>query len=464
MVTQESARTADVTADEIATRIDRLPFLPFHFRIASILGAGTLFDAFDSLSMGAALTMIVATFNLDYRSGGTLISAAFGGQFIGAIAFGYIGERIGRKWAFIIALTIFATCSIGAALAQSVNQIILARVIQGVGLGAEVPVAAALFAEFVRGSARGLFLLVYESVFTWGIFLAPVVGLACYSLFGPALGWRVLFGIGGIPLIFAVVAIFKLPESARWLASKNRIAEADAIVREMEGQAAARGRALFPSKPVRQAHYTTSFLELFKGIYARRTFVVWTHWFCAYFVSNGFQSWAATLYMKIGGLPVQYALMLTIITSGLQLCGTYTLALTVDRLGRVPWFAGSFLVVCAGAVLGAVLTGPFGIRGWQPLLLCGIIMTVGNINGLGVYVYTPELYPTRMRAWATAMGSSFNRLGSFIAPSIVGFLLAEYSNIAIVFAMFAVVALFGAVVMRTFGEETKRRVLEELSP
>ncbi len=464
MAAQEFPVTGGVTADEIATRIDRLPFLPFHLRIASILGCGTLFDAFDSLSMGAALTMIVATFKLDYRSSGTLISAAFAGQFVGAIAFGYIGERIGRKWAFIIALTIFATCSLGAALAQSVNQIIVARVIQGVGLGAEVPVAAALFAEFVRGSARGLFLLVYESVFTWGIFLGPVVGLACYSAFGPALGWRVLFGIGGIPLIFAAIAIFKLPESARWLASKNRLAEADAIVREMEDQARARGRALLPSHPVKVAAASTSFLELFKGIYARRTFVVWTHWFCSYFVSNGFQSWAATLYMKIGGLPVRYALMLTIVTSGLQLCGSYTLAFTVDRLGRVPWFAGSFLVVCGGAVLGATLTGPFAVRGWEPLLLCGIIMTVGNINGLGVYVYTPELYPTRMRAWATAMGSSFNRLGSLIAPSLVGFLLAEYGSISIVFVMFAGVALFGAVVMAKFGEETKRRTLEELSP
>ncbi len=464
MAARDSLVTDNVTADEIATRIDRIPFVPFHLRIASILGAGTLFDAFDSLSMGAALTMIAASFKLDYKSSGALISAAFGGQFFGAIAFGYVAEHIGRKWTFIIALAIFATCSLGAAMAQSVDQIIIARVIQGVGLGAEVPIAIALFSEFVRGSARGLFLLIYESLFTWGIVLGPVVGLACLAAVGPALGWRLLFSIGGIPLIFALVAIFKLPESARWLASKGRIAEADAIVGEMEEQARAKGRALLPARPLRVAAATTSFTELFKGIYARRTVVVWTHWFCSYFVSNGFQSWAATLYMKIGGLPARYALMLTIFTSGLQLCGSYTLALTVDRLGRVPWFAGSFLVVCGGAVLGATLTGPFAIRGWEPLLLCGTIMTVGNINGLGVYVYTPELYPTRMRAWATAMGSSFNRLGSFIAPSVVGFLLAEYGSIAIVFVVFACVALFGAVIMATLGEETKRRTLEELSP
>jgi putative MFS transporter len=231
MATAQTATTRDdITADSIAARIDRLPFLPFHLKIGSILGTGTLFDAFDSLSIGAALTMIIATFKIDYKTGGALISSAFAGQFFGAIAFGYFGEKIGRKWSFIIALMIFGLCSAGAALASSVNEILIARVIQGIGLGAEVPVAAALFAEFVRGSKRGLFILVYESLFAWGIFLGPVVALSCLTLFGPALGWRAVFAFGGIPVIVAIIAIFKLPESSRWLASKDRLREADVTV------------------------------------------------------------------------------------------------------------------------------------------------------------------------------------------------------------------------------------------
>src|SRR5580658_1431488 len=108
-----------------------------------------------------------------------------------------------------------------------------------------------------------------------------------------------------------------------------------------------------------------------------------------------------------------------------------------------------------GALLGAIATGPLGIRGWQPLLVCGIIMGLGTgVTGLGVYLYTPELYPTRMRAWATATGSSLNRLGSFIAPSITGFILAEFNSVAMVFTMMACVALWGAFVMWFFGEET----------
>ncbi len=454
-----------VTADDIATRIDRLPFLPFHWRIAGMLGTGTMFDAFDSLSIGAAMTMIVATFSLDFRTGGTLISAAFAGQFVGALAFGYIGERIGRKWAFVVALTIFGFCSIAAALAQSVDQIIAARVIQGIGLGAEVPVAAALFAEFVRGGRRGFFIMIYESVFVWGIFLAPVAGLACYAWFGPALGWRVLFAIGGLPLLVAAIAAVKLPESPRWLASKGRLGEAQAIVEEMEAEAERLGKPLLAAHRVKVAPHTTKFSELFRGIYGKRTFVVWTMWFSSYFISNGFQSWAPTLYMKIGGLPTSAALLLTIFGGAVQLATCYIVAVSVDKHGRRPWFAGGFALAAAAAILGAIVTGPLGLRGWQPLLVCGVIMSIGTgANSLGVYLYTPELYPTRMRAWATATGSSMNRLGSFIAPSIVGWLLAVYGNIALAFTLFAVVASFAAAVVWFFGEETKRRVLEELSP
>ncbi|HLI22176.1 MAG TPA: MFS transporter [Stellaceae bacterium] len=462
--------TADVavataTADEISTRIDALPFLPSHWRIASILGAGTLFDAFDSLSIGAAMTMIVATFSLDYKTGGALISSAFVGQFFGAIAFGYIGERIGRKWAFVSALTIFGLCSLGAALAQSVNEIMAARIIQGVGLGAEVPVAAALFTEFVRGSARGLFIMVYETIFVWGIFLAPVVSLACLTFFGPALGWRVVFAVGALPLIGALIAALKLPESPRWLAAKGRLPEAQAVVEAMENEAKRRGKKLLPAARVTVKAERTRFLELFRGIYAKRTFVVWTMWFCSYFVSNGFNSWAPTLYVKIGGLSTAGALKISILSGFIQLITCYFVAVSVDKHGRRPWFAGAFALAAIGAIMGVIATAVLGLHGWLALAVCGIVMITGSgTNGLGVYLYTPELYPTRMRAWATATASSLNRLGSALAPVIVGALLAAGVNMAIVFAMFALVATFAACVVWFVGEETKRRVLEELSP
>lgn len=455
----------EVNADSISSRIDRLPFLPFHFKVASILGAGTFFDGFDSLSIGAAMTMIVASFHLDFRDSGALLSAAFAGQFFGALIFGYVSERIGRRRAFVMAVALFGLCSVGAALATSITGIYWARVIQGVGLGGEVPVAVALFTELLSSRARGLFTLAYETMFAWGIVLAPAVALGCLTFVGPAEGWRLLFAIGGIPALIAVVAVWKLPESPRWLATKGRLAEADRTVSGMEAEARRLGKEFFPLRPITVSQERTRFLELFKGIYAKRTFVVWSMWFCSYFIANGYLAWWPTLYMKIGGLPASDAIKISLAGSAIQLCITYTTAFTIDRVGRVRWFIGGFTVAVVGALIGVIVTGIMGIHTWQALFACGFLTASGASACAGiVYVFTPELYPTRMRAWATSTASSLNRIGSFAAPSIVGWFLSQWNSVAPVFAMFLVVALYAAIVIVTMGEETKLRTLEELAP
>src|ERR1700722_2584744 len=237
---------SDVTPEGIAGRMDRLPFLPIHLRITSVLGIGTLFDGFDSLSIAGALTMIIATFHIDFKSAGALGSAAFLGQIVGALGFGWLSERIGRKWAFISSLLIFGACSLFAATASNEHELLWARAIQGVGLGAEVPIAAALFNEYARSVVRGKWVMLYETLFIYGLVLAPLAGLLLYNSLGPELGWRVLFGIGGIPALIAIVAIFALPESPRWLASKGRLAEAGAIVTSMEEEARRRNLPLAP--------------------------------------------------------------------------------------------------------------------------------------------------------------------------------------------------------------------------
>ena len=378
------------------------------------------------------------------------MSSAYVGQFVGAVGFGFVSERIGRKWAFVIALAIFGACSIGAALATSVNDIIVARTIQGIGLGAEVPIAGALFNEVVRGNSRGRVIMFYESLFVWGLILAPVAGLICFETLGPAVGWRALFALGGIPVFAAVVAALKLPESPRWLASHGRIAEADRIVTAMEDEARELGKPLavpLPQAPV--ANRRSRFVELFQGIYLPRSILVWSQWFCAYFLSTGFAVWTPTLFIKFGGLPIRYALLLTI---GLNLVGlgsSWAIAETVDTFGRVRWFAYSFLLATFGAAGGAIAIGVFHAHGWVPLLVFGLLMQTGvAVNAIGVYLYTPELYPTRMRGLGTATASSLNRVASTIAPAAVGILLSKELGMASVFALFSVVAFIGYLFMR----------------
>jgi putative MFS transporter len=455
----------EAAAEDVSERLDSLPFLPFHWRMTGLLGFGTFFDSFDSSSMSTAITMMVASLDLSYGARGILLGAAALGQFLGAILFGFVGERIGRKWAFVLSVGIFGLCSIAVASATGFNQIWWARAIQGFGIGGATPVAAALFTEFVRGSRRGLFTLMYETMYVWGLFFSPIIALGCLSWFGPEVGWRVLFLIGGLPLVGAILGAFKLPESPRWLASVGRAAEAEVTVAKMEDEARRLNRPSFPAKRPKIDIEPTNFFELFQGIYLRRTFVVWSMTFGSYFIANGFLSWAPTLYMKIGGLPASRAIMLQIVNVALVLVLTYVMALTVDSVGRVKWFVIGFAISAVGSILGVIVTGPLGIHTWPALLACGLIMqTAATAGSTMIGLYLPEMYPTRMRAWGTSAGQAFNRAAAFVAPVTIGWIMAETEAVTLVFAVFLVVAIYALIVILTLGEETKRRTLEEISP
>jgi len=209
----------------------------------------------------------------------------------------------------------------------------------------------------------------------------------------------------------------------------------------------------------------TRFTELFRGMYLRRTFVAWSMEFGAYFIANGFLAWSPTLYMKIGGLPANRAIMLQVVSTVLTLIICYVTAFTVDHIGRVKWFVIGFACSSIGAALGVVVTGPLGFQTWPVLLGCGIIVQLGAATAADVIgLYLSELYPTRIRAWATGAGSSFNRAGSFIAPLLLGWILSETNSLAWFFGAFLVVAIYSMVVVLMLGVETKRRALEELSP
>lgn len=453
------------TANDAVARLERLPFGRFHFRLASLLGVGTFFDAFDSLIIATVLTVVFTTFHVDFANAGILISAAYVGQFIGAIVLGAVAERHGRKIAFVISLGAFGLVSLATAAAWNFESLLVLRLLQGIGLGAEVPLAGALFNEYVRGRSRGKAVMIYESIFSWGILLAPLVGLLFFQLFGDRLGWRLLFLFGALPLVVAVIAYFKLPESPRWLAEKGRVREASALLDQMENEARSKGTVLAEPEVRAPADVLpTRLRELFSPMYRRRTVLSWITWFCGYFILYGFSAWLPTLYVQIGGLPTSSALWLTALVSAIYLIEIYVFALTVDRVGRKPWFVVGFTLALVGGIFGVVAI-LLHLTAWPVLFVAGLLMGLGiSPVTAGVYLYTPELYPTRMRAWATATSSSVNRAASVVAPILVGLLLGANLGLTSVFCMFGIVAAAGAIVMAWLGIETKQRVLEELSP
>ncbi|WP_181138429.1 MFS transporter [Streptomyces sp. Ru73] len=456
------------TAGALLARVDRIPLTRFHLRIAGLLGVGTFFDSFDALLLSVVLSAVLATLGAPLSVAGALIAAGYVGQIIGALVFGVVSERVGRKAAFVAASALFGLLSLCAAVAWNVESMMAFRFVQGMGLGAEVPVAAAMFNEFVGARARGRIVLAYESLFLWGVLGATLLGAAFLAAFPPETAWRSLFVLAGVPVLTALWAWFRLPESPRHLVHRGALDRARSVVEEMEASARDGGHALEPVVPPATARPVveprTRFGELFSPAYRARTAALWCVWFTTFLPLGGFTTWMPTLLMRVGGLPPARASLLTggIVVGNLAVL--YLTAWSLDRLGRRFWFAAGYGLALFGSVGGAVALGVLGQERWDVLFAAGALVLLGvNINAPLIYLYTAELYPTRMRAWATMTGSTMRNLASVVAPITIGLLLGARTGVLWSFVLSAAVLLTGLAVVLRYGVETKQRSLEELA-
>jgi putative MFS transporter len=187
--------------------------------------------------------------------------------------------------------------------------------------------------------------------------------------------------------------------------------------------------------------------------------VVWVIWFSAYFVNYGLSIWLPTLYRTVFKLPLDVSLRYGLITQAVGLLGTLICALTIDQVGRRAWFAFSF--AAATLALGTLALFPAPSAEQVLTFMTIAYFFISTIN-IGVYLYTPELYPTRVRALAVGVATAWLRFASIIGPTVVGMMLA--GGLPSVFATFATVAAVAAVITGLYAVETKGRVLEEASP
>src|SRR5699024_5519465 len=199
--------------------------------------------------------------------------------------------------------------------------------------------------------------------------------------------------------------------------------------------------------------------ELVSRKYVRRTLVVSLLWFCGYFVNYGLTAWLPTIYTSLYDVPVDTALYYTLYTSLTGLAGCVVIMLLVDRVGRRPSLISGFAI---GGVMLAVLALLGAQTGAAVALWCTLSAAFIFAVNICLYLYTAELYPTRIRALGVSMGGAWNRLGVIMGPVVVGGLISAGATPAVVFGVLGGVGP-GAAVGALFGEETSGRKLEEIS-
>jgi putative MFS transporter len=458
MTTQVTEGFGTSAADVVA-RLERLPVSRTLVWARMVVGSATFFDGYTTLAIAYAMPVLAKIWHLKPAEIGLIISSGYLGQLFGALFFGWLAERIGRLKTLAYTISIFAVMSVACVFSWSAASLMAFRFVQGIGTGGEVPVASAYVNEFIGARRRGRFFLLYELLFLVGLVFAALIG---YFLV-PTYGWKTMFWIGVLPVALTVPLRFFLPESPRWLLSHGRVEDASEVVAKLERDLRKRGIPLpAPALSVDLPSLTQrgSWRDLFSGIYRKRTLMLWTLWFCSYLINNGLATWLPTLYRTVFNIPLQTSLLYGLIMTSVAVVVSFICAISIDKVGRRPWYIGAFLLAIVPLVT-LWITGADSATRILVLATCAyaIVQTVTY----SLYLYSAELYPTRMRAVGAGLGSAWLRAGSMAGPAVIGFVFAE-SGIAMVFGVFAVVALIGGVVCLFFAVETKGRVLEELSP
>ncbi|HVB34358.1 MAG TPA: MFS transporter [Patescibacteria group bacterium] len=460
MATRHAPEESPVAApNDIAARLERLPFSSWHVRARIIIGIATFFDGFGLLAITFVLPVLVVAWKLKPQQIGVIISAGFAGALIGALAAGPLAERYGRLRIAGITIAIFGVMSVFCGFAWNPESLMVFRFIQGIGLGGEVPIAAAYISEIARAKSRGRFFAIYELVFPLGLLGTALLG---YWLV-PRFGWQMMFWIGAAPAALIFFLRRMLPESPRWLVSKGRYKEADEIVSAVERKTmvacnlppAAATETLPPAGAQK-----SRWLEIFEGIYLKRTLVVWVLWIACYMTNYGLITWLPTLYRSLFHLPLSTALGYGLITQSVGFVGSMTCALVIDYVGRKLWFTIAYF----GAAGSLYSLWFFGTASATAVLICASasFFFIGSI-ALILYLYTSELYPTRIRAFGCSIASGWLRLASTIGPILVGVIVARH-GVRPVFVLFGTIALAGGLVAMIGSTETKGQVLEQLSP
>lgn len=457
-----AASSGPTTQQQIVARLERLPLSRWHVTVRLVIGVVTFFEAFDQLLIAFSMPEISREWGLSAAGVTTTLTVGSIGMLLGALSAGWMADRFGRVRVIAICVAVTALCSLGMTLSTALVPFLILRFVQGLAIGGEVPTAASYISELSRAKGRGRFVLLYELVFPAGL----AVGALASAWIIPNLGWRALFLIAAIPGVAAVVVQRSVPESPRWLAERGRTEQALRAVEHIEERVRrSTGKELPVPAPAAAVPVTEQrtglFRELFTGRYRRRTLVVWTIWFVGYLSNYGITSWLPTLYKEVYHLPIGTALWFSTSASVTGVIGCLIAALTIDKLGRrIVLGVGLALTTVPLLVLAALgaATAP------QLAVFSAIVALFNFAVNISLYLYTPELYPTRSRAFGCSMGGVLNRLGLITGPILVGALYAGGTDLSGVFFTIGGITLIGAAVTLLFAEETKGRTLEELSP
>ena len=449
----------------ISARIERMPFSRFHRRLLLMGGLGYTFDAMDAAVLAFLLPVLRQGWHLTSVQTGVLGSGTFIGYFVGAMLAGMLGDLIGRRRVMMWALVIYCVASLASAAAHDWPFFLATRIVAGLGTGAESAIVAPFLSEFVARRYRGAFTGSLAGFFSFGFVAAALLGYFVIPLAPEA--WRVVMVITALPIVMLLWWRRALPESPRWLEARGRHAEAEAIIAAAEAEMLADGIRLDPLPPdaatdgavpiaAERASVVANVKALWSRPLARITAMTWLMWLSITFSYYAFFTWIPGLLVQ-SGMTITRSFSYSLVMYLAQIPGYFSGAWLNEKIGRQATIA-TYMVLGGVSALGLALT-----RSDAGIMASGVLLSF-FMNGTyaGVYAYTPEVFPTDVRATGSGLASSIGRLGAIAAPILVGYLYPVF-GFAGVFGATTTVLLVGALAVVLMGVPTRGRSLEDIA-
>lgn len=419
-------------------------------RIVIVCGAGGFLDGYDLLMMSAALLLLVPRFGLSSGETGLLAALPFLGMAGGALVAGPLADRFGRRPIFLIDVGVFVVVAILLGVSQDYGELLVLRFVLGLAIGADMPTASSMLAEFSPSGRRGALTAMINTIWLGGSVVAGLVGWLLYETAGHS-AWRWMFISGAVPAAVLMVMRHSIPETPRWLAKMGRPAEA----------AAAAGRFAFtvdypagmPAN-ARRGRYR----ELLAPGPRRIVAFFSGYWFVQAIVSAPLLTYTAVIFHNIVKFSGTNALIFNLVINGLLVVASLVLQFTVmDRHGRKPLALWTCAMACAGTLVTAFSQHAFALV----VVAYAIAIGSGQMSTLPFWPWSVEQLPTDMRATGQAIGSAAGKLGAFVGVSYLPTILKDMgwtASFVIQGCVFAVLVAFVAVA----GRETRLADLDSL--
>lgn len=396
----------------ISARMDRLPKWGVSLPAKAVFITAYFFAFYDIISIGVTLPSIAHSFHLKGASIALPLTTSLLGYIIGSIALGRTADKLGRRFALFLTMLILAVSSVACGLAWDIVSLAVFRLIVGMGIGAQVSLCATMINELSPSHQRGSNIQRYVIWAGIGDSVTPFIVMAFFS--AGDIGWRLALAFGVVALIPGFLMLW-LPESPRWLVTKGRNKQAEAIVQDMENRLTSQGVELPPPAPVKVAPVTakTSAKILLAQPYLGRIVVVTLYWTLIYVAIYGFLGFETTL-LNIMTIHKPQGVIYTALG---DLAFPVGAALPLLLLGRVHrrilLFIGSLIFMVGLALVAISWSGVSMVIGAMIIAL-----SILFIAGVG-YTYTTEIFPTHVRAFAMGIADGGGHIGGVIAPYFV---------------------------------------------